>query len=97
MCSRAVAYGSQNNRVESVLLLPLPGLQGSNSKSSGFYSKCIYTLSHLTGPNITHFESSFSLPTNVTSENRICFAFSYLSGHLLLHLFAKCTYALVTF
>lgn len=69
MCSCAVAYGSQDNCVESVLLLPLPGLQGSNSKSSGFYSKCTYTLSHLTGPNITHFESSFSMSTNVTSEN----------------------------
>lgn len=56
--------------MESVFLLPhLPGLQRSNSKSSGLYSKCIYTLSHLTGPHITHFESSFSMATNVTSEN----------------------------
>lgn len=50
---------------------------GSKRMSSGLYSKCIHTLSHLTGAVL---KVLFSMPTNATSEKyRGCFAFSFLS------------------
>lgn len=49
----------------------------SKRMSSGLYSKCIHTLSHLTGAVL---KVLFSMPTNATSEkHRGCFAFSFMS------------------